>query len=518
MAMNGRKSALVVLLCFNWVIGIVVARGIEDYWSKRANLIHAEKKIAFGGDISLTKNEMLTNRTLMSAKLKEIQEGFSDPNKFFPRANFLTVKNKIEKSKVFQIIKKMPKGALLHAHDLGTVSHEFVLRNLTYRSDLYVCQSEGGLKLMFFKTPGKNCHWELLSELRNTPAKEIQINKRILEEMTMMTDNPAKAYPDGDAAWAKFQSLFSFLFPFITYKPVFEDYFNQLLQEIYDDKVLYLELRTVLPDIFDLSGRVYKSLEVMQILNSLSQKFVAEHPDFLGIKIIYAPMRHLNQNELKKHIENAELIKESFPEFLAGFDLVGHEEKGGTLREFAEQLQVLGQKMPFFFHAGETDWYGLSTDENLIDAVLLNAKRIGHGYALLKHPKVMEIVLEEKIAIEVNPISNQVLNLVDDLRNHPASILFAENYPVVVSSDDPGLWGAKALSYDFYEAFMGLMSGSSDLRALKKLAINSLLYSTMSDKEQSKAIQIFQKQWEDFLLDVAEMENKEFRLSNNSVD
>ena len=99
----------------------------------------------------------------------------------------------------------------------------------------------------------------------------------------------------------------------------------------------------------------------------------------MGVKIIYAPMRSVDQNQLKEYIENARVIKKSFPEFLAGFDLVGQEDKGGLLREDADQLQILGEEMPFFFHAGETNWYGLSTDENLIDAVLLNAKRIGHG-------------------------------------------------------------------------------------------------------------------------------------------
>ena len=48
------------------------------------------------------------------------------------------------------------------------------------------------------------------------------------------------------------------------------------------------------------------------------------------------------------------------------------------------------------------------TDENLIDAVLLNTTRIGHGFALLRHPWVLEQVRERGIAIEINPISNQV--------------------------------------------------------------------------------------------------------------
>ncbi|XP_043465579.1 adenosine deaminase 2-like [Leptopilina heterotoma] len=499
MALSRIAITLSILLTLKWVIGIpvIVNRDIDDYWSKRANFIREEESVAFGGDVPLQKNEFLMNYTLMSAKFMEIDEGFADQGKFLPRSNFLRVKNEIEKSKVFQIIKKMPKGAILHAHDLGLLSLNYVLTNVTYRDNLYACEKNGQLKLMFFKQPNKDCKWKLLSKLRQNSTKASEINKRIQRQMSMVTKHPK--YPDGDKAWIKFQSIFEFLFPFLTYKPVFEDYYYHCLQEIYDDKVLYLELRTILPDLFDLDGRVYKKSEVMQILKDVTDRFTATHQDFIGAKIIYAPTRRVDLNQLKEYLENARQLKKDFPSFLAGFDLVGQEDKGGLLIDFADQLQILGKDIPFFFHAGETDWYGLSTDQNLIDAILLNTKRIGHGYALLKHPKVMELVKEKNIAIEINPISNQVLSLVGDMRNHPATFLFAENYPVVVSCDDPGLWGARALSYDFYEAFMGLMARSSDLRALKKLALNSIAFSMMTDDEKSSAFLSFEKQWQQFL-------------------
>ncbi|KAJ8688307.1 hypothetical protein QAD02_024102 [Eretmocerus hayati] len=116
----------------------------------------------------------------------------------------------------------------------------------------------------------------------------------------------------------------------------------------------------------------------------------------------------------------------------------------------------------------------------------------------------MELVRERRIAIEVSPISNQVLGLVADLRNHPASHLFAEDYPVVVSNDDPGLWGALGLSYDFYEAFVGIMSSKADLRALKQLALNSIEYSSMTSEQKARALTIWQERWGRFVSRLAD--------------
>jgi adenosine deaminase CECR1 len=88
------------------------------------------------------------------------------------------------------------------------------------------------------------------------------------------------------------------------------------------------------------------------------------------------------------------------------------------------------------------------------------------------------------------------------LRNHPATILFSDNYPVVISSDDPSFWESTPLTHDFYEAFLGIASAHQDLRVLKKLALNSLNYSSMSASELETARLKWSEKWDHFIHEV----------------
>lgn len=94
---------------------------------------------------------------------------------------------------------------------------------------------------------------------------------------------------------------------------------------------------------------------------------------------------------------------------------MGLEDEGHNLVDFHQTLQNVSKDLKFFFHAGETNQYG-RTDLNLVDAILLNSSRIGHGFALAKHPKLMEIGQNKKIAVELCPISNQVLKVFGKLQ------------------------------------------------------------------------------------------------------
>lgn len=148
---------------------------------------------------------------------------------------------------------------------------------------------------------------------------------------------------------------------------------------------------------------------------------------------------------------------------MVGFDLVGAEDRPnhiGFYREelvaFKEACRAEGLDIPFMFHAGETLLDTGGSDDpkksNLFDAVALESKRIGHGFALMKHPELVKKFRPIKdeagkdipgtgICIELCPISNELLHLCRNIKEHPYPELLAAGIPCCVNSDNPSLFG-----------------------------------------------------------------------------
>lgn len=486
------------------------ARDRNSYIKARNDILLEEQNMRIGHDVVLNANEQKVNAILMKYKQLEVNRSrVHNGEPFPPSVNFLVGKPLVEKSKVFQIIKSMPKGAALHLHDTSMVDLHWLVKNVTYRENCYMCTNNK--YFVYFKffpgTPPSNpdCPWKSVKEERLKATNKDEFDNLLYLNMTLITPDPAKAYPNIDAVWTRFLQTFDQVGGLINYAPVFVDYFYEALTEFNQDNVQYLEFRGLLPKVYQLDGTTLGKDWVMKTYHDIFVKFVDEHRhEFSGGKVIYSGLRIVPENDVLSQVKESIRFRQLYPDHFAGYDLVGQEDPGKTLLEYLDALlypseQVPPIDLPYFFHAGETDWEGTPTDHNLIDAVLLNTSRIGHGYALDKHPQVMKMVKQRNIAVEVNPISNQVLLLVSDLRNHPAADLVAQDFPIVISSDDPGIWGARGLSYDFYMAFMALAGEDADLRLLKKLAINSIELSAMTQVEKSKASNLWRQKWDAFI-------------------
>lgn len=116
-----------------------------------------------------------------------------------------------------------------------------------------------------------------------------------------------------------------------------------------------------------MNGTIYNQIQIAELYIEVLAKFKNEHPNFIGSKFIFAPSRSANDKLFETYVTVLKALWEKYPEFIAGFDLVGQEDRGRPLKEFAHRLLDLPPNIPFFFHAGETNWNGMSTDENLVN-------------------------------------------------------------------------------------------------------------------------------------------------------
>jgi adenosine deaminase len=70
----------------------------------------------------------------------------------------------------------------------------------------------------------------------------------------------------------------------------------------------------------------------------------------------------------------------------------------------------------------------------------LQAERIGHGTRAHEDPALVEYLVEERIPLEMCPLSNVRTSVVNQLANHPIRRYFEQGIVVTVNTDDPRMF------------------------------------------------------------------------------
>ncbi|RUS86632.1 hypothetical protein EGW08_005581 [Elysia chlorotica] len=477
----------------------------QAYMDRRQAFIQAETSMRIGVNLKLNFREELVNHYLMVQKELAVEASRLTTEPYLASRHFFQVKEQIEETTIFKIIKMMPKGGNLHLHDASIVPLDWAINTLTYLPNLYTKERDGTNPRLFRFSEtqlSSDDGWREVADLRaemavkNSQTCNKDLDEIFLSELSLFTPDPYNSYKSSNDIWNKFNDYFTTFNSLRSTLETAEMCMVKAVEEFYADGVQYVELREGM--FFDSNGTDLTD-EYMRLVEKVVKDFQVKHPDFLGIKFIVTGHRYFTEGEMQQRVDRVEQLMQTFPDLVRGFDIDSHEDVGHRNHFYIKELVKDGKSvMPFLFHAGESSWTQ-GADMNLVDAVLLNATRIGHGFAALKHPKVMEAIREQGIVIEVQPLSNQVLGFVNDLRNHPGAALIANNDRITISSDNFPLWGALPLSHDFYMAFMGLGSTKDDLRLLKQLAINSIQFSTMTAAEKAVAMSKWQQRWDAFI-------------------
>jgi adenosine deaminase CECR1 len=449
---------------------------VEDYMKARKRLIQAELALRFDAGITLSSEEKEANRKLMELKQKELER----TREYFPPAhNFLKSETRqlIDQSPILKIMKRMPKGGILHVHGFLMGDFRWLIKQATYRPNCYIYKgindaaANGALRI-FHETPGNG--WYLVNELRKAAVDVDEFDEKLFQSITLGEEDL-----DQEDIWGEFSNCFGRFLGMFEDGEILNNYRRKVFKDLIEENIQYVETRG------------YGGLDILDEIQ-------LDDPEFKVKYILYSP-RSATRERTSQTLDFTLDRRAEEPSLIVGFDFVEEEDREHTNLYFIDELikarhkaEDRGMTLPFYLHSGESNW---TENENVLDAILLDTKRIGHGVALFKHPLLMQIVKEKKIAIEVCPISNQVLGYVADLRNHPAVLYINSGLPVVICPDDPAIWKS-TFSHDFFEAFM---AWGLDLKCLKQLAMNSLIYSAMDLKEKETALEFWREKWDKFI-------------------
>lgn len=514
---------------------------VEKHKESRANLITSERALRFDAAAiaSASENEKRAAEIVRRLKTREAQEiwNANEEQLMYPGMEFLSAKDTIMNTKLYKIMKKMPKGGLLHGHMDAMCDAKFLYDMALEYPNMHIrvtaaITANSPLPLPQFRPLSAELtaqHAEAVSLTSSsyvpgswvplsTARRDFALGPGAFDKWIIgsMMINPKEAYEEYNTSikiWEKFRSTFDVAGGIIFYEPILKRYMRQALESSIEDGISYVELRV---NFYPKAGIREDGSETLLhrdwvILFSeavkdvkASMKDQGREDEFVGAKIIYVTLRIIENAELALYTAECIALKEEFPDLIAGFDLVAQEDTGhsllyyiDSLLDFQAETQKRGLDIPFVFHAGETLDDGGAADCNLYDALLLGTKRIGHGFSLAKHPLLMEKCKKDKVLIEVCPISNEILRLTSSMPMHPLPVLLNNGLAVALCPDDPSVFGNMGLSFDFYQVIVA--SEITSLLSLGQLARQSLEYSLLNDEDKARAIQLWEKRWEEFI-------------------
>ena len=435
----------------------------------------------------------------------------------YPGMMFSMAKERMERSKLWRIVRRMPKGALLHCHlgamgDLNYLFQEALKEEgMCISSDIAITTEEekATANLRFRYLPKPPADTPSLWSERYEPHSWIPL--------PVAAFTYSSAYPDSDFVtmlrsrvsfspetalshhlgitdiWRQFASFFPIMDSLTRYEPIFRKFIRRMLSQLNDDGVRWVDIRSDFISPFTRTGAAEPEEGQEAIFAALSEEIEAfkaseEGKGFWGARMIWTAIRSFPTRSIVEDMKECIRIKQLFPDLVCGYDFVGQEELGRPLADlvpeifwFRKRCMEEGVDIPFFFHAGETLGTGDEVDDNLFDAVLLGTRRIGHGFSLYKHPLLIEMVKDKKILVESCPVSNEVLRLTGSVLSHPLPALLARGVCCSLSNDDPALLGQGScgMSHDFWQALQGWEN--LGLEGLASMAENSVRWASFHD-------------------------------------
>jgi len=452
----------------------------EEYLQQR-ELLESENQNLTG--VALNRKEEQAE-----VVLKEIKEEYKAqiPPMRRNKMNLLAYRE-LWDTRLYQTAKRIPKGSDLHVHATSLVPAHRLTDFVAARQELTV--SPDTCRIYNVREP----HPDNCRPLAELLESGVLTRSGIEEKWTMLGKK------HNQNVWEYFESLFV-LFDSLEYaEETLYHYYLFVFEYYLENNVQHIEIHAVFSEDYN------RTLLLAGIIKRAYHEVKKGHPQLI-VSVICAGLKYLGIDEAtpRLYLENALKLREAVIDdfhneshpFIIGFDLLNEEDNSVPLKDLAPFLLDCREKHPDFnlyIHCGESLE---AQSNNLIDAYLLDAARVGHGMNLYRFPELLNRYAKKEICLESCLISNKTLGYVKDLRLHPAFEYLRRGVTVALCSDDPVCQEHETLTDDFFAAIACWDLSLSDI---KQLCINSILYAGI-DKAQKRELMVSWKSaWDEFI-------------------
>lgn len=366
--------------------------------------------------------------------------------------------DKLRKNKelLLSFCNELPKGGMLHVHPSGTITRELAHQLMQVNNPIVSYDKIHHMLKPFFA--GYEHEYDFLKYLQK-PAHYLDLDVSTQNKLLDLYILPA-----GNAhSFARF--IGSFIIQDLCRSDnnllVAEILIKNFLSRAKQHGVIYVEFNNHATFDYPITHSNLRQLA----------KHIREWEKEYGVTVRFNHAFFRVDDSDTTHAQAYKFLELDSP-YVTGIDLLGSEidtpafEKGQAVYATVNAaINNNNRKLNCTMHAGE-----LGDKRNPRDAIMLGAKRLGHGVALIEDPVVLEYARRQQIAIETNIVSNQRLGVHLSAHNHPFLTYLRLGLKPSLSTDDEGMFETD-ISQEF---FIAIMETDINYTEVKQLVLNSI--------------------------------------------
>ncbi len=418
-----------------------------------------------------------------------------------PPAWFERLQQEASDEELYRVLYHLPKGGDLHNH-LGGAAYGDLLWKLavdprvnggqTFRTRLRIDECAGGCgtPLLYFHTVG-DATWNEMSPCcrgEYTPLEELTEDERARWLSAMRMDRPTEGRNEF------FERIWPRVGEVLDQAPLLAE-LAAWNMKLADEGVRYVEFQ-IAPWGRRTGDRLLTDDAFHEVLKERLSR-----PDAVatGVTVRFQANVLRFAPGAEKRIEESYAFVHRHRDLWVSVNLVGREDddRGYPLRflETFRKMRRLYPRIPLAIHAGEAD----EPNRHVRDTLLLGADRIGHGTNLITDPETLLLMRTGPFAVEVSLVSNQLLDYVDDARDHPFAEYLRLGVPVCLATDDRGMWDS-SMTDEYFTAVKAFHLSWDELVTLGR---TSLERAFVPEEVKAELLESYEKDIEAFVAEYA---------------